>query len=470
MEQLEEARRDMKTAVTKISDLSSASANASSQLESVGSQMVGLQNDLDKVRQASEDQKTAHSKKVADLQAEGESLLEAMHRKHDAELQEKVRVGSEQLRELRTELKHANQEVQSLQEQLAGLNDGDAALRTRIEKAQQERIAALDKAEELFKHSDDLDQQLQKLRSEHQQLQVASRSNEASLAEHLQDVQKQRHDAVDEVNELRSTCQALRQQLQQASQAREAAGTGAEKRMTEARSEIEQLKATCDSLSEELSNAEQAAAGAAEARQKIEQLQSTIQSLQQASGNSQQVASPSSIMPRMHSAQGTSANVTENVGQLRSIIETLGQQLASTKPGASALNSSDPGNAIEETVQLRMSVDSLTHELEMTKQVAAAAGKTGSTNTHNVVSVIQERTAAAEQTQALNTRIDTLSQQLQQARDDGPSSARSGGSPSKDAPTQVCSHLFCAVGHVGCRDPSVHIACHADREGIMSAV
>ena len=309
-EQLGAAKQDLNTAACKINDLSNASATTSSLLESVTSHMAELQNDLDEVRQASEEQRSAQARKLADLQSEGENLLEAMQRKHDVELQEKLETASDLPGELQTEFKQANEEVRQLHEQLRGLKEGESPLRAPI-KAPEEVTA--------------------------------------------------------------------------------------------------------------------------------EQLKTVMESHQQGSRSSQEASVEPSTRSVMPCLQGSSATSIEEAGQLGSSTANLGQQSASSKPGASA--SSTPGPANAEIFQLRMMVVSLRHELKNANQAAAAGDKAETIKKVNTAYVNQESAPASDQLQASNMRIDLPSRQLQQARDDSTSSASSSRLPSKDAATQVRANL-----------------------------
>ena len=368
-EQLEAAKQQISTSATKINDLSSASTDASNQLEAARGQLAGLQADFDKLQQSSRQQKSSHARELDGLRADSEGLLDAFKRKHDQELEQRDKARSDQLTEMRTDLTQSLQKVDQLQEQLAALNEDDGAQRNRIQAAQQEKAAALNRAEQLFKHSDSLEQQMRALRTEHQQFQDAASSKQASLNEHLEDVQKQRQDAVNELEDLRSTVASLRMDLQQASEAEEAARNdaqqGIERQQSVARAKLDQLRSERD------------------------QLRFERDSLQQELGNAQR-------------ASASSDSASQELQQLRSECESLRQQLSNAE------------------------------------QKAAAADKQALSKTDSIVSVMEERSAAADKAQALNMRIETLSQALQEARDEGPGSARSnGGSPRVDVGTQM---------------------------------
>ena len=57
MEQLDGARQDILISTNKINDFSTASSDAKGQLESARSQLAALQNDFDKLQQASKEAK-----------------------------------------------------------------------------------------------------------------------------------------------------------------------------------------------------------------------------------------------------------------------------------------------------------------------------------------------------------------------------------------------------------------------------
>lgn len=325
----------------------------------VQSQLGGVQDNYERLQQSFQQQKSSHARELDGLRAESEGLLDALKRKHDQELEQKLKAGRDQAQEMRTDLLQALQKVDQLQEQLAVLSEDDTAQRDRIQSAQQERAAALNRAEQLFKHSDGLEQELRAVKTEHQQLQDDFRSKQASLDEHLEDVQKQRQDAVDELQDLSSTIDSLRAQLDQASAAertaRSEAQQASERQQSVARAKLDQLRSERDQLRQELQSAQQASSD------------STSQELQ----------------------------------------------------------------------SLRSECASLRQRLNDAEQTSAGAEKSAASKKESIVSVLEERTAAAEQAQALNMRIETLSSALSEAREEGPSSARSNSSPRVDVGTQV---------------------------------